>query len=144
MPALQHISISPPTISGLAAKPVIDILLEVVDLDELDILNPVLANAGYTARGECGIPNRRYFSKSGDLRTHHIHAFVSNDEHIIKLLAFRNYLIKHKDVAKQYAEIKRSAVLACENDIRRYSVFKAGFMEHHLRLALMDPEQQFS
>lgn len=130
------------SIPGLAAKPVIDILLEVVDLDELDNLNPTMANAGYTARGEYGIQNRRYFSKGGDQRSHQIHAFVTGDEHIIKLLAFRNYLIKNKDVAEQYAEIKRSAVLASENDIRRYSAFKAGFIEHHLRLALMDSEQK--
>ncbi|MBM3114283.1 GrpB family protein [Jeongeupia naejangsanensis] len=130
------------SVPGLAAKPVIDILLEVVDLDDLDNLNPAMTNIGYTARGEYGIPNRRYFSKGGDQRSHQIHAFAIGDEHIIKLLAFRNYLIKNEDVAEQYAEIKRAAILASENELRRYSAFKAGFIEDHLRLALMDQEQK--
>lgn len=125
------------SVVGLAAKPIIDILLEVVDLDELDKLNAAMARVGYTARGENGIPNRRYFTKGGDQRSHQVHAFAVGDTQIIKHLAFRDYLIKNKNVADQYAEIKRAAVLASENDIHRYSAFKADFIEHHLRLALM-------
>lgn len=125
------------SVVGLAAKPIIDILLEVVDLDELDKLNAAMAQAGYTARGENGIPNRRYFTKDGDQRSHQVHAFAIGDTQIVKHLAFRDYLIKNKNVADQYAEIKRAAVLASENDIHRYSAFKADFIEHHLRLALM-------
>ena len=125
------------SVVGLAAKPIIDILLEVVDLDELDKLNAAMAQAGYTARGENGIPNRRYFTKGGDQRSHQVHAFAIGDTQIVKHLAFRDYLIKNKNVADQYAEIKRAAVLASENDIHRYSAFKADFIEHHLRLALM-------
>lgn len=125
------------SVVGLAAKPIIDILLEVVDLDELDKLNAAMAQAGYTARGENGIPNRRYFTKGGDQRSHQVHAFAVGDTQIVKHLAFRDYLIKNKNVADQYAEIKRAAVLASENDIHRYSAFKADFIEHHLRLALM-------
>ncbi|MBG2712390.1 GrpB family protein [Proteus mirabilis] len=130
------------SVPSMEAKPVIDILLEVVDRDALDSLNPEMENAGYMARGEYGIPNRRYFSKGGEQRSHQVHAFVVGDKHITKLLVFRDYLIKNKEIAKQYSEIKRAAVLASENDIRRYSAFKAGFIEHHLRLALIAHEQK--
>ncbi|MCE9891199.1 GrpB family protein [Kluyvera intermedia] len=130
------------SIPGMAAKPVIDILLEVVDPEALDSLNIAMENAGYMARGEYGIPNRRYFSKGGEQRSHQVHAFVIGDQHIIKLLAFRDYLIKNKEIAQQYNEIKRAAALASENDLRRYSAFKAGFIEHHLRLALIAHEQK--
>lgn len=130
------------SIPGMAAKPVIDILLEVVDPEALDSLNIAMESAGYMARGEYGIPNRRYFSKGGEQRSHQVHAFVIGDQHIIKLLAFRDYLIKNKDIAQQYNEIKRAAALASENDLRRYSAFKAEFIEHHLRLALIAHEQK--
>ena len=126
------------SVPGLAAKPVIDILLEVVDLNEMDNLNVAMEHAGYTARGENGISNRRYFTKGGDQRSHQIHAFAVGDTQIVKHLAFRDYLIKNKKAAEQYAEIKRVAVLASENDIHCYSAFKVGFIEHHLRLALID------
>ena len=130
------------SVPGMAAKPVIDILLEVIDREALDSLDPGMESAGYVSRGEYGIPNRRYFSKGGEQRSHQVHAFVVGDEHILKLLAFRNYLIKNEEIAKRYAEIKRAGVLASENDLRRYSAFKAGFIEHHLRLALLAHEKK--
>ncbi|QIZ46802.1 MULTISPECIES: GrpB family protein [Dickeya] len=127
-------------VPGLAAKPVIDILLEVVDLSELDELNAAMENAGYTARGENGIPNRRYFTKGGDQRTHHVHAFAIGDTQIVKHVAFRDYLIKNKKAAERYAEIKYAAARESANDTHRYSVLKTNFIKHHLRLALMDVE----
>lgn len=58
------------SVPGLTAKPVIDILLEVVSLNELDNLNVEMARAGYHVRGENGISNRRYFTKGGDQRSY--------------------------------------------------------------------------
>ena len=126
------------SVPGLAAKPVIDILIEVTSLDELDSLNNALEHIGYTVRGENGISNRRYFTKGGNQRSHHLHAFAIGDAQIIKHLAFRDYLIKNKEVAAQYASIKKAALLLCENDSHRYSTFKADFIQKHLRLALID------
>ncbi|XTZ36553.1 GrpB family protein [Salmonella enterica] len=126
------------SVPGLAAKPVIDILIEVTNLDELDNLNDAMEHVGYTACGENSIPNRRYFTKGGNQRSHHIHAFTTGDAQIIKHLAFRDYLIKNNDVAAQYALIKHTAILLCENDTQRYSTFKTDFIHKHLRLALID------
>lgn len=99
------------SVPGLSAKPVIDILIEVANLEELDSLNQAMEGVGYTVRGENGILNRRYFTKGGSQRSHHIHAFTTGDAQIIKHLAFRDYLIKHNDVAIQYALMKKSAML---------------------------------
>ncbi|SLM62762.1 GrpB family protein [Dickeya sp. DW 0440] len=55
-------------------------------------------------------------------------------------VAFRDYLIKNKKAAEQYAEIKYAAVREGENDTHRYSALKTDFIKHHLRLALMDVE----
>lgn len=116
----------------------IDILIEVANLEELDSLNQAMEGVGYTVRGENGILNRRYFTKGGNQRSHHIHAFTTGDAQIIKHLAFRDYLIKHNDVAIQYALMKKSAMLLCENDSHRYSIYKADFIQKHLRMALID------
>ena len=113
------------SVPGLSAKPVIDILIEVANLEGLDSLNQAMEGVGYTVRGENGILNRRYFTKGGNQRSHHI-------------LAFRDYLIKHNDVAIQYALMKKSAMLLCENDSHRYSIYKADFIQKHLRMALID------
>lgn len=129
------------SVPGMAAKPVIDILLEVVGINELDKCNSVMARAGYIARGENGIHGRRYFIKGGDPRSHQVHAFAVGDMQILKHLAFRDYLIKNREAAKRYAEIKRAAVLVSKNDAQRYSELKAGFIEYHLHLALIGLER---
>jgi GrpB-like predicted nucleotidyltransferase (UPF0157 family) len=49
------------SITYTKAKPVIDILLEVSSLDELDQQSASLQALGYEAKGEFGIPGRRYF-----------------------------------------------------------------------------------
>lgn len=126
------------SVPGLSAKPVIDILIEVANIEGLDSLNQAMEGVGYTVRGENGILNRRYFTKGGNQRSHHIHAFTTGDAQIIKHLAFRDYLIKHNDVAIQYALMKKSAMLLCENDSHRYSIYKADFIQKHLRMALID------
>ena len=58
------------SVPGLSAKPVIDILIEVTNLDELDSMNQAMERAGYTVRGENGISNRRYFTKGENQRSH--------------------------------------------------------------------------
>ena len=129
------------SVPGMAAKPVIDILLEVAGISELDKCNSVMTRAGYIARGENGIRGRRYFIKGGDKRSHQVHAFAVGDMQVVKHLAFRDYLIKNSEEAELYAEIKRAAALASKNDAQRYSELKAGFIEHHLQLALIGFER---
>lgn len=129
------------SVPGLSAKPVIDILLEVHNINELDKYNLEMVRAGYIARGENGIPGRRYFIKGGDQRSHQVHAFSVGDIQVLRHLAFRDYLIKNSDVAESYAEIKRAAAFDSNNDVHRYSMLKASFIEHHLQLALMNLEQ---
>uniref|UniRef100_UPI0031E3BD77 GrpB family protein n=1 Tax=Klebsiella sp. TaxID=576 RepID=UPI0031E3BD77 len=127
------------SVPGLSAKPVIDILLEVSDISALD--NSAMTRVGYIARGENGITGRQYFIKGSDRRSHQVHAFAVGDIQVLRHLAFRDYLIKNKDIAEEYADIKREATVICQNDARRYSALKEKFIEHHLQLALNDLER---
>lgn len=134
--AIHHIGST--SVYGLSAKPVIDILLEVADINELARCNAAIISAGYVARGENGISGRRYFIKGGERRSHQVHAFAAGDEQIIRHLAFRDYLRENRDIAATYAEIKREAASLCNNDAQGYSALKANFIAHHLQLALID------
>ncbi|WP_413453195.1 GrpB family protein [Erwinia persicina] len=124
------------SVPGLSAKPIIDILVEVTDINELDAYNLAMVSAGYISRGENGIPGRRYFIKGGGQRSHQVHAFAIGDLQVSRHLIFRDYLRKNRDIAGEYAEIKHSAALLSQNDVHRYSALKADFIAHHLRLAL--------
>lgn len=100
------------------------------------VVNSAMLRAGYVARGENGIPGRRYFIKGGDQRSHQVHTFTVGDLQILRHLAFRDYLRENRDIAETYAEVKHSAAVLSGNDVHRYSALKANFIEHHLRLAL--------
>ncbi|CDM89437.1 GrpB family protein [Xenorhabdus bovienii] len=126
------------SVPGLAAKPIIDILLEIKNMGKFDENHSVIESLGYTARGEYGIPGRRYFIKGGDNRTHHIHAFETGCFHITRHLVFRNYLRRHNDVAHQYAEIKYQAARACGNSSEIYCQLKNEFILLHEKLALKE------
>jgi GrpB-like predicted nucleotidyltransferase (UPF0157 family) len=94
------------SIPNMAAKPTIDILIEVKELSEIDKRNRGFQNLGYEPKGENGIPSRRYFQKGGDNRTHHVHIFPSDHEAVFRHLAFRDYLIENPSEAKRYETIK--------------------------------------
>lgn len=123
-------------VPDLMAKPIIDIMLDVRDLDELDNQAYKLEEIGYEGFGENGIIGRRYFSKGGYNRTHQIHAFKSGGPGLIRHLAFRDYLIEHKKVAKEYGELKFDIAQRCNNDIEMYCDEKDSFVKYYEAIAL--------
>jgi GrpB-like predicted nucleotidyltransferase (UPF0157 family) len=49
-------------IPGIMAKPIVDMIPIVTDLDALDAATPRVVALGYKSFGEFGIPTRRYFN----------------------------------------------------------------------------------
>ena len=131
---IEHIGST--SVVGLAAKPVIDILIEVTSLNELDISNKNIEALGYLVKGENGIEGRRYFQKGGNQRTHHVHAFQTNDFHLYRHRAFKEYLITHSEIAKKYGSLKKEAVSKSDNNINLYMALKNDFIQKHEKLAL--------
>ncbi|MGA4493496.1 GrpB family protein [Vreelandella venusta] len=107
--ALQVHHIGSTAIPGMAAKPVIDMVLEVSSIDELASSDQALVSLGYESLGENGLSGRRFYRKGGDQRTHHIHAYESGHPDIHRHLVFRDYLRAHKDKATHYEQVKLKA-----------------------------------
>jgi len=119
------------SVSGLKAKPIIDILLVVNDIHKLDSFSKQFQEFGYEVMGEFGITGRRYFRKGGDHRTHQIHAFqYSKIEEIERHLAFRDYLREHPEVCRQYGELKSQLAKEYPNDIEGYGDGKDNFVKN--------------
>ncbi len=123
-------------VPGLAAKPIIDMILVVHSLKVLDEIDLEMTNAGYVPKGEYGISGRRYYQKGGNRRTHQIHAFQQNDDNIIRHLVFRDYLINNNDVCREYATLKKKIADECKNDIEKYCDGKEAFVKHHESIAM--------
>ena len=127
--ALHHVGST--AIPGIAAKPVIDILAVVTDLEALDDRTDMLAAIGYESLGEFGIPKRRYFRRNtpAGVRTHQVHAFVTGHEQIERMLLFRDYLRATPAMAQQYEALKYRLAAQCGDDVERYAESKTGFVE---------------
>jgi GrpB-like predicted nucleotidyltransferase (UPF0157 family) len=131
---IEHIGST--AVPHLAAKPVIDILLGVTNLDILDVrseepwnaevdkaIEPVgpaihrylvqaLEMLGYVYRGEADIAGRLFFRKNtGQHRTHHVHVAQTGGAFWNEHLLFRDYLRTHPEWAKVYGEKKRKLAL---------------------------------
>ena len=131
---IEHIGST--SVPGLAAKPIIDILISVNCFKVFDLQQSNLVSLGYEAKGEFGIAGRRYFQKGGNQRTHHVHVYQKGNEHVIRHIAFRDYLIANTDIAVAYQKVKLSAVQLCNNDSEQYQALKNDFIRHHQSKAL--------
>ncbi|WP_413242627.1 GrpB family protein [Paenibacillus sp. 1P07SE] len=59
--------------NGLAAKPIIDIQLSVMDLDDMDAIDSGLSSIGYQFRKDNPDLSKRYFRETAGMRRTHIH-----------------------------------------------------------------------
>ncbi len=117
-------------VPGLAAKPVIDMLIEVSSLERAKTeIAPVLEGLGYdyfwrATHGEDGPPFYAWFIKRDEhgKRTHHLHMVEAHFEHWDRLL-FRDYLRRHPEDMRRYQELK--LVLACEHGDDRITYTRA-------------------
>ena len=122
-------------IPGLAAKPIVDVLVEVGSLEEAKArIAPVLEAQGYdyfwrATHGEDGPPFYAWFIKrnSAGVRTHHIHMVENDFEHWDRLL-FRDYLIDHPKTAKEYEALKLALARDYPNDRVAYTQGKTEFV----------------
>ena len=93
------------SVPGLAAKPIIDIMLIANNLsDSIKALEVI----SYQYKGEYNIPFRAYLTKDKpDIKLHMVeqgHGFIELN------LSFRDYLRMHEDSAKEYQKLKYDLV----------------------------------
>lgn len=124
-------------VPGLAAKPIVDMLVQVANLDATRVrIAPVLEAQGYDyfwrpTHGDDGPPYYAWFIKrdpSNSIRTHHIHMVESGcKEHWDRLL-FRNYLIANPPTAREYQNLKLWLASAHPNNRVAYTGGKTEFV----------------
>lgn len=126
---LHHIGST--SVPGLMAKPILDLLGEVADLEAIDAASAQFEALGYEVMGELGIPGRRYFRKmdAAGQRTHHLHVFEAGSAHAERHLAFRDYLRTHPEVAADYGALKRRLIAEGRGDWDAYIDGKDAFVQ---------------
>jgi GrpB-like predicted nucleotidyltransferase (UPF0157 family)/predicted kinase len=127
--AIHHIGST--AIPGLAAKPVIDIMLVVRKLeDAIECIAP-LSDLGYAFIDYPQNTNRRFFRK-GVPRTHHVHIVAAGNAELIDHLDFREMLRANPEWRDQYATLKLDLAGRHRNDRVQYSDSKTEFVRRVL------------
>ncbi len=123
--AIHHIGST--SVPELSAKPIIDIIPVVRDINLIDNVNSQMAALGYEAKGEHGMLFRRYFQK-GNPRTFNVHVYEQANAEIDRCIKFRDWMRNNIDDREAYSELKKQLAAKFPNDIFGYCFGKDEFV----------------
>ncbi|MFR9780588.1 GrpB family protein [Micromonospora sp. MS34] len=140
--AIEHVGST--AVPGMAAKPIIDMLVAVPTYDDFPDVVRRLHRIGYryTPESETSDPDRRVFRKGPDditrMRSHHLHLTAEGSRYWRRLIAFRDHLRRHPAEADAYVRLKRALAARYADDSARYTDGKHGFVVAAQRQAGVD------
>lgn len=123
------------SITGIWAKPIIDILVEVISDCVFEGIKEILQGNGYLLMSEKEGRmsfNKGYTEHGFAEKVYHLHLRYAgdNDE-----LYFRDYLIEHPETAAEYERMKIRLWKKYEHDRDGYTNAKNSFVSQYTRLA---------
>ncbi|MDG5800663.1 GrpB family protein [Marinilabiliaceae bacterium ANBcel2] len=128
--SIEHIGST--AIPGLKAKPTIDILLQVSEQIEISKLKDKFKTLGYLINDHPENPAphltfvKGYTEQGFKGQAYHVHIRYHGDWDEIR---FRDYLIKNKEIAKEYETLKLELAEKYPNDREAYTDLKTEWIE---------------
>jgi GrpB-like predicted nucleotidyltransferase (UPF0157 family) len=106
--SIEHVGST--AVPGLAAKPVIDLVV-VVRPGEVGTAIERLAAIGYVHKGDLGVEGREAFGVPTGERRHHLYVCPEDSRELRAQLAFRDRLRSEPELASTYADLKRQLAI---------------------------------
>ncbi|WP_209008818.1 GrpB family protein [Pseudovibrio japonicus] len=116
------------SVNGLAAKPIVDMLVVISDPGNEKLYREAMENQGYQLRvREPDFDEHRMFRTfEQDV---HIHVFPEGSKEVERYLLFRDHLRRHADVRSGYEALKRKQSEKNWSDMNAYAEAKTEFIE---------------
>ncbi len=131
---IQHVGST--AISGMRAKPIIDIAVGVESLDIGKKCVKPLEKLGYEYKHEAGVKGRHFFAKGPENnRTHYVHIEKLGSRPWQNHVLFRDYLCAHKKAVRKYSLLKEKLAKKYKNDRDTYTAKKHSFIEKIIKVA---------
>ena len=126
--AIEHVGGT--AVPGLPAKPVIDLMVGVEDIERAGPAVAGLINLGYEyiPEFESQLPARRYFRR-GSPETHHVHMVPVDSDYFEEHLLVRDWLRSHPQAAEEYGKLKRGLASRFPPDRDAYRAGKVPFID---------------
>ena len=125
------------SIPGIAAKPIIDVLVLLRRFLNEDEITSIAA-PGYEYRGEQGAPGRQYFSRRIQ-PAFHVHCFLEENPKAQEMLLFCDYLRSHSTTAREYESLKKELRVRFRFERYSYQDGKNDFVKETLARARSSP-----
>ena len=123
------------SVPGLDAKPIIDILAGVRDLEGARPCIGLVAALGYVYAPYRAAEMLWFCKPHPRRRTHHLHLVPVSSARFHDELRFRDYLRSHRQARAEYACLKHSLAERFRSDRDAYTQAKATFVQDILRRA---------
>jgi GrpB-like predicted nucleotidyltransferase (UPF0157 family) len=123
---IEHIGST--SVPGLAAKPIIDILVVVADSTDESAYLPQLEAAGYVLRVREPEWNEHRMFRTPE-KTVHVHLYSAGCREIERNLIFRDRLRQNSNDRKTYEQTKRALAAKEWNDMNDYAAAKTAVIE---------------
>lgn len=117
---------------GLAAKPIIDILVGVRSLEGSRACFEPLAQLGYMYAPYLSAEMHWFCKPHPSRRTHHLHLVPAGSKRYADELAFRNRLRANPRTAEEYLALKRDLARRFPHDREAYTDAKSDFVRRIL------------
>jgi len=117
------------SVAGIKAKPILDFVIEVENLEDVIQTVSEFEALGYKNKGEFGIPGRQFFTRdtNGD-RTHHLHVFQKGHPDIERHIVFRDFLRANLYAAREYEKLKKKLAKRFPKQSGNYTAAKSDFI----------------
>ena len=134
--ALQIEHVGSTSVPGMTAKPIIDVLVIVPNIDELDTEKKAIEDLGYFIRENVLEKRSLLFEKKtqGE-KTENIHIFEQGAEKANQLLVMKEYYLTHPERVSQYENLKVELYKKFPESYEDYRKGKKGFLDETERLA---------
>ena len=126
---IEHIGST--AVPGLAAKPIVDVLVTVVDPDDEAAFRSALEAQGYQLRVR--EPGHRMFRTAA--RDVHIHVWAESDSEVERYLRFRDRLRASNEDRAAYQRLKRDLAKRDWSDMNHYADAKGALISEILNRA---------
>jgi GrpB-like predicted nucleotidyltransferase (UPF0157 family) len=142
--AIEHVGST--SVPGLAAKPIVDLIVVIPSRDLLPAVIPCLATLGYEHEGDLGVTGREAFRRPStdvprdgggrERPRHHLYVCAQDSQELARMLAFRDVLRQNPAQADAYAQLKQELARRYPYDVNAYAEAKTDFVEGILTQAL--------
>ncbi len=119
------------SVSGMKAKPILDILVGVTPLADWEKCHDPLIGLGYDYAAQAGVPGHHIFGRGRDKteRTHLVHVVEFGGESWRSNIAFRDALRRDGKLRQAYLAEKERAVAGAPDSRARYNEIKQAFID---------------